>query len=141
MNRLSGAKPLIALLDGRDCSVEMPLLKDICTVAFCDAQATSEIHEKVLNEAVAAFMWNTIKLEKTDLQKFKALKLLICLSSDVGNVNIDAATELGIAVCNIPGICLDEVADSTLSLILNLYRRTHFLATMIENGKSVSLHQ
>ncbi len=40
-------RPLIALLDGRDCSVEMPILKDIATVAFCDAQSTNEIHEKV----------------------------------------------------------------------------------------------
>lgn len=41
------ARPLIALLDGRDCSVEMPILKDVATVAFCDAQSTTEIHEKV----------------------------------------------------------------------------------------------
>ena len=40
-------RPLVALLDGRDCSVEMPILKDIATVAFCDAQSTQEIHEKV----------------------------------------------------------------------------------------------
>lgn len=40
-------RPLVALLDGRDCSVEMPILKDVATVAFCDAQSTSEIHEKV----------------------------------------------------------------------------------------------
>jgi len=40
-------RPLIALLDGRDCSVEMPILKDVATVAFCDAQSTQEIHEKV----------------------------------------------------------------------------------------------
>ena len=42
-----GPRPLVALLDGRDCSVEMPILKDIATVAFCDAQSTNEIHEKV----------------------------------------------------------------------------------------------
>lgn len=40
-------RPLVALLDGRDCSVEMALLKDISTVAFCDAQVASEIHERV----------------------------------------------------------------------------------------------
>ena len=40
-------RPLIALLDGRDCSVEMPILKDVATVAFCDAQSTQETHEKV----------------------------------------------------------------------------------------------
>ena len=44
---MPGGRPLIALLDGRDCSVEMPILKDIATVAFCDAQSTHEIHEKV----------------------------------------------------------------------------------------------
>ena len=43
----SYSKPLVVLLDGRDCSVEMPILKDVATVAFCDAQSTSEIHEKV----------------------------------------------------------------------------------------------
>lgn len=43
------ARPLVALLDGRDCSIEMPILKDVATVAFCDAQSTSEIHEKVNN--------------------------------------------------------------------------------------------
>lgn len=42
-----GPRPLVALLDGRDCSVEMPILKDVATVAFCDAQSTQEIHEKV----------------------------------------------------------------------------------------------
>ena len=41
------ARPLVALLDGRDCGIEMPILKDVATVAFCDAQSTSEIHEKV----------------------------------------------------------------------------------------------
>ena len=45
---MAGGRPLVALLDGRDCSVEMPILKDIATVAFCDAQSTQEIHEKVV---------------------------------------------------------------------------------------------
>ena len=44
---MAGGRPLVALLDGRDCSIEMPILKDIATVAFCDAQSTQEIHEKV----------------------------------------------------------------------------------------------
>lgn len=45
-------RPLVALLDGRDCSIEMPILKDVATVAFCDAQSTSEIHEKVSSSTV-----------------------------------------------------------------------------------------
>ncbi|CAM6000957.1 unnamed protein product [Sphagnum balticum] len=94
------ARPLVALLDGRDCSVEMPILKDVATVAFCDAQSTQEIHEKE---------WTTW--------------------------TIKAAGELGIAVCNVPGYGVEEVADTTLCLILNLYRRTFWLANMVKEGK------
>lgn len=50
MNGPMHPRPLVALLDGRDCTVEMPILKDLATVAFCDAQSTQEIHEKVRNE-------------------------------------------------------------------------------------------
>uniref|UniRef100_A0A8B9R5S8 C-terminal-binding protein 1 n=1 Tax=Astyanax mexicanus TaxID=7994 RepID=A0A8B9R5S8_ASTMX len=46
MNGPMHPRPLVALLDGRDCTVEMPILKDVATVAFCDAQSTQEIHEK-----------------------------------------------------------------------------------------------
>uniref|UniRef100_A0A1I7ZUS1 THAP-type domain-containing protein n=1 Tax=Steinernema glaseri TaxID=37863 RepID=A0A1I7ZUS1_9BILA len=131
------ARPLVALLDGRDCSVEMPILKEVATVAFCDAQTTAEIHEKVLNEAVAALMWHSITLEKEDLEKFKALKVVVRIGSGVDNVDVKAATELGIAVCNTPGDCVEEVADSTISMILNLYRKTFWLAKAVVDGKKI----
>ncbi|XP_047737855.1 C-terminal-binding protein isoform X3 [Hyalella azteca] len=129
------ARPLVALLDGRDCAIEMPILKDVATVAFCDAQSTSEIHEKVLNEAVGALMWHTISLTKEDLEKFKALKIIVRIGSGIDNVDSKAAGELGIAVCNVPGYGVEEVADTTLCLILNLYRRTFWLANMVRDGK------
>lgn len=82
-------------MDGRDCTVEMPILKDVATVAFCDAQSTSEIHEKVLNEAVGALMWHTIILTKEDLEKFKALRIIVRIGSGVDNIDVKAAGELG----------------------------------------------
>ena len=134
----SGARPLVALLDGRDCTTEMPILKDIATVAFCDAQSTSEIHEKVLNEATAALVWHAITLKKEDLVKFKALKLIVRIGSAYDNIDIKAAGDQGIAVSNIPSQCVEEMADTTLSMILNLYRRTAWLAQAVKDGKRVS---
>jgi D-3-phosphoglycerate dehydrogenase/C-terminal binding protein len=113
----------------------MPILKDVATVAFCDAQSTSEIHEKVLNEAVGALMWHTINLTKEDLEKFKQLRIVVRIGSGLDNIDYKAAGELGIAVCNVPGYGVEEVADSTLCLILNLYRRTYWLANMVKEGK------
>ncbi|KAL5109721.1 C-terminal-binding protein 1 [Taenia crassiceps] len=131
-------RPLVALLDGRDCTVEMPLLKDVATVAFCDASGTSEIHEKVLNEAFGALLWHSITLTREDLQKFKSLKIIVRIGSGFDNVDIKAAGELGIAVCNVPGYGVEEAADTTMSHILTLYRRTYWLADMVRSGKRIS---
>ncbi|KAK6060475.1 4-phosphoerythronate dehydrogenase [Cooperia oncophora] len=44
---------------------------------------------------------------------------------------------LCIAVCHTPGDCIEEIADFTMSLILNLYRRTYWLAKAVSEGKKV----
>ncbi|KAI0978170.1 hypothetical protein GJ496_011484 [Pomphorhynchus laevis] len=129
-------KPLVALLDGRNCSVEMPILKNFAIFAFCDAQTANEIHHKVLNEAHAALLWNTMTLTRDDLLKFKALKLIVRIGSSTDNIDVEAAGELGIAVSNIPNCCIDEMADSTISLILNLYRGTTLMSNLVREGNA-----
>nr|XP_032837399.1 C-terminal-binding protein 2-like isoform X2 [Petromyzon marinus] len=134
MNGPMHPRPLVALLDGRDCSIEMPVLKDVATVAFCDAQSTQEIHEKVLNEAVGALMYHTMSLTRDDLDKFRSLRVIVRIGSGVDNVDIRAAAELGIAVCNVPAVSVEESADSAMSLVLNLYRRTAWLHLGLRQG-------
>lgn len=131
-------RPLVALLDGRDCTVEMPILKDVATVAFCDAQSTQEIHEKVLNEAVAALLYHTITLSRDDLEKFKGLRVIVRIGSGFDNVDIKAAAELGIAVCNVPAASVEETADTSLCLILNLYRRVTWMHQALREGTRAS---
>lgn len=80
-------------------------------------------------------MWHTIILTKEDLEKFKALRIIVRIGSGTDNIDVKAAGELGIAVCNVPGYGLEEVADTTMCLILNLYRRTYWLANMVREGK------
>lgn len=80
-------------------------------------------------------MWHTIILTKEDLEKFKVLRIIVRIGSGTDNIDIKAAGELGIAVCNVPGFGLEEVADTTMCLILNLYRRTYWLANMVREGK------
>ncbi|XP_074088320.1 C-terminal-binding protein 2 isoform X2 [Macrotis lagotis] len=137
MNGPLHPRPLVALLDGRDCTVEMPILKDLATVAFCDAQSTQEIHEKVLNEAVGAMMYHTITLTREDLEKFKALRVIVRIGSGYDNIDIKAAGELGIAVCNIPSAAVEETADSTICHVLNLYRRNTWLYQALREGTRV----
>jgi len=49
----------------------------------------------VLKEAVAVLMWQTIRLGKDDLRKFKSLKVLVRIGSDYDNIDVESATEMG----------------------------------------------
>lgn len=56
---------------------------------------------KVLNEAVAALMWHSITLEREDLEKFKALKVVVRIGTGIDNIDVKAATDLGRSFSNI----------------------------------------
>jgi len=50
---------------------------------------------QVLNEAVGAMMYHTITLTREDLEKFKALRVIVRIGSGYDNIDIKAAGELG----------------------------------------------
>ena len=52
------------------------------------------------------------------------------------NLDVQTATEMGISVYTVPGCCTEEVADSTMCHILNLYRRLTFLNESVRQGKT-----
>lgn len=55
---------------------------------------------QVLNEAVGAMMYHTITLTREDLEKFKALRIIIRIGSGYDNIDIKAAGELGMSAPN-----------------------------------------
>lgn len=57
---------------------------------FCN-----HIFVQVLNEAVGALMYHTITLMKEDLEKFKALRIIVRIGSGYDNIDIKSAGELG----------------------------------------------
>lgn len=54
----------------------------------------------------------------------------------VDNINVAAATERGIPVCNVPDYCLDEVSNQTIGLLLDCARKLTFSANMLKQGVS-----
>jgi C-terminal binding protein len=40
-------------------------------------------------------MWHSISLQREDLEKFKALRLIVKIGSGVENIDLKAAAELG----------------------------------------------
>lgn len=61
---------------------------------------------QVLNEAVGALMYHTITLSRQDLEKFKALRVIVRIGSGYDNVDIKSAAELG--MMTLLGVCCDQ---------------------------------
>jgi D-3-phosphoglycerate dehydrogenase / 2-oxoglutarate reductase len=53
----------------------------------------------------------------------------------VDMVDVDAATEMGIPVANVPHYCIDEVSSQTIGFVLDLNRRTLPLAAHVRAGR------
>lgn len=49
-------------------------------------------------------------------------------------IDVAAATEYGIPVCNVPAYCIEEVSDHTCALILMLVRKIPYLSREVKKG-------
>ena len=61
-------------------------------------------------------------------------KGIVRLGIGVDNVDLDAARQRGIPVCNVPDYCIDEVADHSVALALSLGRQLHQLDRRVRAG-------
>ena len=59
------------------------------------------------------------------LESCPKLKVLSRMGVGVDSIDLDAATELGILACNVPGSNTAEVAEHAIALLLTLTRRLH----------------
>jgi D-3-phosphoglycerate dehydrogenase / 2-oxoglutarate reductase len=94
---------LDAVIDARQCKTAEQLLP---LVADADAVLTQF---SPVNAQVIAAMTN--------------VHVIVRYGIGVDNVDLQAAKERGIPVCNVPDYCIDEVADHTLAFILALTRQ------------------
>ncbi len=63
------------------------------------------------------------QLSRAFLSALPALKGIARLGIGVDNIDLDAATELGIVVGNIPEFCTDEVAEHAIGLMIAVARK------------------
>lgn len=73
-------------------------------------------------EDADAILSECAPLSKEVLKKLKKCKIISNTAVGVDNIDVETATDLGIAVANVPGYCANEVADHTMTLVLAFNR-------------------
>src|SRR4029079_8926603 len=69
-----------------------------------------------------------------ELERLPALRIVATCSVGYDNVDTAAAAERGIWVCNVPDYCVEEMADSSLALLLALMRGVVALDRSVREG-------
>jgi len=70
-----------------------------------------------------------------DVERLPALRVIAAPSVGYDHVDVEAATRLGIWVCNVPDYCVDEMADHALALLLALVRGVVELDRSVREGR------
>ena len=68
------------------------------------------------------------------IEAMNRAKVIVRYGIGVDNVDLDAAREKKIPVCNVPDYCIDEVADHTLAFILGITRQVVPNTQLIREG-------
>ena len=84
----------------------------------------------------AEVIWHVLRpLSGADLRRGRQLRLVHKLGAGVNTIDVQTATELGIAVANMPGANAQSVAEGTVLLMLAALRRLTSLDRDIRRGR------
>jgi D-3-phosphoglycerate dehydrogenase / 2-oxoglutarate reductase len=85
--------------------------------------ADSHNLQRALGAAHAILLGTQYRLDAPTIAQLHSCRIIVRYGIGTDNVDIEAASDAGIAVANVPDYCLDEVSDHTLALLLHAARR------------------
>ena len=82
-----------------------------------------------------AYILRIGKIDRKAIERCEKLKVITRPGVGYDSVDVQAATERGIKVCNSPVHCLDEVATHTIAMILAMERQLVFYNDLVKRGQ------
>ena len=117
-----------------DYSIEQEIFKENGMAFFIEnCKTEEEVIEKCKDADAVITIYSDIN--PNVISKLEKCKVLVRYGIGYDNINVKAATEKNIFVCNIPDYCIDEVATHTAALILALERKIMVYDRSVRNGE------
>jgi phosphoglycerate dehydrogenase-like enzyme len=86
------------------------------------------------DDVVGLLVWGT-QIREADLVRLPRLEVVSTCSVGYDHIDVTAASHRGVVVCNVPDYCVEEMADSTLALLLALLRGVVVLDRSVRAGR------
>lgn len=100
-----------------------PLLTAAPGMRFFASTAPGEVTERIRDAAVVVL--NKFELTRGHIAAAAGLKLIVLAATGTDNVDLAAAAQRGIAVCNVRGYCTASVAQQVWALVLALTQHVY----------------
>ena len=115
----------IVILDRASLGADTPVdkLRELGELTVYESSTPEEVLERVCDADVIII--NKIKVTKAVFDAARSLKLVCVFATGYDNIDIQAAKEHGVGVCNVPGYSSESVALFTAAKVAALY--THLL--------------
>lgn len=115
----------IVILDRASLGADTPIdkLRELGELSVYESSTPDEVLERVQDAEVIII--NKIKVTKAVFDAARSLKLVCVFATGYDNIDIQAAKEHGVGVCNVPGYSSESVALFTAAKVAALY--THLL--------------
>jgi len=129
------AKARVDIMDfiNDDLAPEREILGDVAEVRALDAKTQSEL-EGQIDDADCLVMYHFVELNREMISRLKRCKVIVRSGVGYDNVDIAAARDAGIDVCNIPDYGTEEVADAAAAMMLALMRGTNLFNSRLRAG-------
>jgi D-3-phosphoglycerate dehydrogenase len=88
-------------------------------------------------EAAGVMIRSETRITASDLQQARKLKVIVKQGVGVDNIDLEAAKQHGIAVCNTPAMNSESVAELTITLALCIARRVVELDRRVRGGEKI----
>jgi D-3-phosphoglycerate dehydrogenase len=115
--------PVVAVADFlTEAEIEQRVLDGIAEVRLLQTTDETEVVRRAA-DAEAILIFHEIRLTERSLARLPRCKAVIRCGVGVDNIDLRAAGQQGIVVCNVPDYGTEEVADHALMLLLACARR------------------
>ena len=101
--------------------IEESTLSGIARIDCLMAKSTGELGGQLI-DADGIILYHEVTLTNDILRELKQCKIIVRGGVGYDNVDVKAAGELGIPVCNVPDYGVDEVADHAIGMMLACLR-------------------
>ena len=127
------AKVVITDLISEPLDYERSVLDGVAEVTALNAMSEADLVGQI-EDADAIMVYHYFQFTRDSIERLEKCKAIVRPGVGYDGIDIEAARECGIPVCNVPDYGTEEVADSALAMAMSLSRGTHFLNHRLQRG-------